>query len=192
MKKFLLALSLLCLLAAPQAHAQVGMPGGQGIDPGGDSGGDAGDKADDSTAKTPQQPPSPTPGSKATSAPVADATADTRSMGPTEALFDAIARGDLAAARDAIARGADLNARNVLGDKPIDASVDLGRNDITFVLLAERPLSNAGRAVATPAAATRGTTTAHNAADKPVLQAAATKPVIDNGTPRPAVGFLGF
>ena len=54
---------------------------------------------------------------------------------PTDALFDAINRGDMASARDAIDRGADLNGHNVLGMTPIDLSVDLGRNDITFLLL---------------------------------------------------------
>ena len=57
---------------------------------------------------------------------------------PTEALFDAINRGDIASARDAIDRGADLNGQNVLGLSPLDVSVDLGRNDITFLLLSLR------------------------------------------------------
>jgi hypothetical protein len=56
-------------------------------------------------------------------------------MQPNDALFDAINRGDLRQARDAINRGADLGARNALGMTPLDLSVDLGRNDITFVLL---------------------------------------------------------
>ena len=59
-------------------------------------------------------------------------------MPPTEALFDAINRGDLAAAKDAINRGADINGRNVLGLTPLDLSVDLGRNNISFVLLSLR------------------------------------------------------
>src|ERR1039458_10300242 len=57
---------------------------------------------------------------------------------PTEALFDAINRGDIASARDAIDRGADLEGHSVLGMTPIDQSVDLGRNDITFLLLSLR------------------------------------------------------
>jgi hypothetical protein len=57
---------------------------------------------------------------------------------PTEALFDAINRGDIASARDAIDRGADLDGQNVLGMSPLDMSVDLGRNDITFLLLSLR------------------------------------------------------
>jgi hypothetical protein len=54
---------------------------------------------------------------------------------PTEALFDAINRGDIASAKDAIDRGADLDGHSVLGMTPLDQSVDLGRNDITFLLL---------------------------------------------------------
>jgi hypothetical protein len=57
---------------------------------------------------------------------------------PTEALFDAINRGDIASAKDAIDRGADLDGHSVLGMTPLDQSVDLGRNDITFLLLSLR------------------------------------------------------
>ncbi len=57
---------------------------------------------------------------------------------PTEALFDAINRGDMALARDSLNRGADFNGRNVLGMTPLELSVDLSRNDITFLLLSLR------------------------------------------------------
>ena len=59
-------------------------------------------------------------------------------MQPTDALFDAIDRGDIAAARDAVSRGADLSGRNLLGLTPLDESIDLGRKDITFLLLSLR------------------------------------------------------
>ena len=59
-------------------------------------------------------------------------------LAPNDALFDAINRGDIASARDAINRGADFNARNVLGLTPLDQSIDLSRNDITFLLLSLR------------------------------------------------------
>src|ERR1700757_1385559 len=59
-------------------------------------------------------------------------------MEPTDALFDAINRGDIGAARDAISRGADLRGHNVLGMTPMELSVDLGRNDISFLLLSMR------------------------------------------------------
>ena len=83
---------------------------------------------------------------------------------PTDALFDAVNRGDIVTARDAIGRGADLTAHNVLGMTPLDLSVDLGRNDITFLLLSLRG--------STPPADTM-TQTAAAKATKPRRQAAA-------------------
>ena len=82
--------------------------------------------------KSEVQPPV-LPGTKGPSDP-AEPTSATRELSPTEALFDAINRGDLGAAREALNRGADLDARNVLGLTPLELSVDLGRNDISFAL----------------------------------------------------------
>jgi hypothetical protein len=56
-------------------------------------------------------------------------------LSPNDQLFDAIDRGDTTAARDAIARGAELDATNAVGQTPVDESVALGRNDITFLLV---------------------------------------------------------
>ena len=56
-------------------------------------------------------------------------------LSPNDQLFDAIDRGDTSAARDAIARGAELTATNAVGQTPIDESVALGRNEITFLLV---------------------------------------------------------
>ena len=56
-------------------------------------------------------------------------------LSPNDQLFDAIDRGDTSAARDAIARGAELDATNAVGQTPIDESVSLGRNEITFLLV---------------------------------------------------------
>ncbi|WP_419760460.1 hypothetical protein [Acidisoma sp.] len=56
-------------------------------------------------------------------------------LSPNDQLFDAIDRGDTSAARDAIARGAELDATNAVGQTPIDESVSLGRNAITFLLV---------------------------------------------------------
>ena len=39
---------------------------------------------------------------------------------------------------DAISRGADLRGHNLLGMTPIELSIDLGRNDISFMLLSMR------------------------------------------------------
>jgi hypothetical protein len=72
---------------------------------------------------------------KSEPAPAAPGAAD---LPPTEALFDAINRGDMLSARDAVNRGADINGRNVLGMTPLDLSIDLGRNEITFLLLSLR------------------------------------------------------
>jgi len=185
MKQHLLAATLLMSLIAlaPRAYAAMG---DQSMDPAANNGTD---QSDDSASTKPQAPPSPTPGSKAESAPAAEASADVSSLGPNEALFDAITRGDLAAARDAIGRGADLNAHNSLGQKPIDASIDLGRNDITFVLLAQRPLAADSAASAGDATgrASRGASS-----QNPAREIAEAKPISNPGTPQPAVGFLGF
>ena len=128
-------------------------------------------------------------------------------MQPTEALFDAINRGDIAAARDALSRGADMSGVNVLGMTPLELSVDLGRNDISFLLLsmrgedggrgsravgrdAEAPAATAGKTVrvASPVKAERAAHVAPppSAIAKPKLFAN------DGGTPVPGAGFLGF
>ncbi|HEY0425023.1 MAG TPA: hypothetical protein VGC82_17015, partial [Rhodopila sp.] len=81
--------------------------------------------------------PDAIPGAKARE-PAAPATRMATDMPPTDALFDAINRGDIASARDALNRGADLNGMNILGMTPMELSVDLGRNDISFLLLSMR------------------------------------------------------
>jgi hypothetical protein len=182
MKKHLLVPSLLCLLALPlPALAAIG---DQSMDPAANNG--TADQGDDNTPKV-QQPPSPTPSSKPNQAPAADATTDLKALSPTDALFDAINRGDTAAAQDAIKRGADLSARNSLGLKPVDSSIDLGRNDITFLLLAQRPLFSASPDSDDPPPASAP---AKAGKTKPVEPVSAPAP--DRGTPRPSVGFLGY
>jgi len=129
---------------------------------------------------------------------------------PTEALFDAINRGDIATARDAIDRGADLSGQNVLGMTPLDLSVDLGRNDITFLLLSlrngdSRPRtagsSQTAKGTAPPGGKVAATTPARSPAKAPVRTIVAARPTAtpvlqqfagDGGTPDPAAGFLGF
>ena len=83
-------------------------------------------------------PPDALPGARTDKDRVTPADRNAAEMEPNDALFDSINRGDIASARDAIRRGADLHARNVLGMSPLDLSVDLGRNDITFLLLSLR------------------------------------------------------
>ncbi|MDR3534080.1 MAG: hypothetical protein P4L90_26385, partial [Rhodopila sp.] len=105
--------------------------------------------------------------------------------------------------------GADLNGVNVLGMTPMELSVDLGRNDISFLLLSMRgeDSGRGSRAVArgaeAPAPAAKTARAAKPSAPaKPVRVAntpVATKPVArpklfanDGGTPQPSAGFLGF
>lgn len=136
-------------------------------------------------------------------------------LDPTQELFDAINRGDLTAARDAVTRGADVNGENELGLTPVQVSVDLGHNDITFLLLS----NGAGRASGGPAGPkvassgnqllTGGKGGAHGAAaaraERPrvahvrvtekVPEAQRQLPRLyanDGGSPIPSAGFLGF
>jgi hypothetical protein len=130
---------------------------------------------------------------------------------PNEALFDAINRGDIASARDALDRGADYNARNVLGMTPLDLSVDLGRSDITFLLLSlqngeVRPngvrtatqTAKAGATAGKPAPGAKAVAHPAPAAKQVAKAAPAPKPTGpqlfagDGGTPDPGAGFLGF
>jgi len=120
-------------------------------------------------------------------------------MEPTEALFDAINRGDIGTARDAISRGADLHGHNVLGMTPLELSVDLGRNDISFLLLSMRGADDDRARQAPPAAAKPTPKQARQVSPHPPH--VATTPVRtqtarlfggDGGTPNPNAGFLGF
>ncbi len=128
-------------------------------------------------------------------------------MEPTDALFDAINRGDINAARDAISRGADLHGHNVLGMTPLELSVDLGRNDISFLLLSMRGTDSgrADQAAASPTAAkpspTRQARQGPSHPPRPPAKVAAPAPAPtqtarlfagDGGAPNPNAGFLGF
>jgi hypothetical protein len=115
---------------------------------------------------------------------------------PTEALFDAINRGDLIAARDALSRGADLNGTNVLGMTPLDQSIDLSRNDITFLLISLRnaqgglasapPPPGAGKPDARTAAKSGAKTDNRTAVPIPGPRAVAATPVtVTRQAPRP-------
>jgi hypothetical protein len=150
-------------------------------------------------------PPPAVPGAASNSANVAPATVTPAEMEPNDELFDAINRGDIAAARDAISRGADLGGRNVLGMTPMELSVDLGRNDISFLLLSMR--GDNGRRSPTSATAatekpqpaksgkTRQAAPAVAKAATPSQPAAPQNPRLfsgDGGAPNPNAGFLGF
>lgn len=136
-------------------------------------------------------PPAAIPGAEA-SGPIAPASKLAAEMSPNDALFDAINRGDQAAARDALNRGAQLDATNVLGQTPIEASTDLNRTDITFLLLSERgSIGGESRRTAAVQAAlpSRPVPVRHRV--RPAQVAVAARPA-DRGVPNPQVGFTGF
>jgi hypothetical protein len=166
--------------------------------------------------KAPTRAPDAVPGATARS-PAAPATKPAGDLQPTEALFDSINRGDIAAARDALNRGADLNGVNILGMTPMELSVDLGRNDISFLLLSMRgeDSGRGSRAVgrdvpASGRTAQGGKTMVSSKAGPSGKAASAGRPVAvarapvvarpvtpklfanDGGTPMPSAGFLGF
>jgi hypothetical protein len=157
-----------------------------------------------------QKPPAALPGAQSKEDMVAPPSQIPSLMSPTGALFDAISRGDIAAARDAISRGADLGGKDELGMTPLDLSIDLGRNDISFLLLSMRAAdSQAGpppTATATADKAT-GALVAGAARRHPgaVRQASARAPAAqgqiqtlpklfagNGGVANPEAGFLGF
>ncbi|MGH7211172.1 MAG: hypothetical protein ACREF1_06880 [Acetobacteraceae bacterium] len=125
-------------------------------------------------------------------------------MSPTDELFDAINRGDMATVRDALNRGADLSTPNQLGLTPLDLSIDLGRNDISVLLLSMRGAAPAGTAqtvqtakakypsssrVAQHSTRRRGRLTETAQAGRPSLPTLFSG---DGGAPVPQAGFLGF
>ncbi len=159
-----------------------------------------------------EPPPTAVPGARARPDSVAPAAPGAADLPPTEALFDSINRGDIITARDAISRGADLDGTNLLGLTPLELSVDLGRNDISFLLLSLRGASGSasasqGAPVApaplTPAQRRQAilAARAERGADRaPAAARVAARPVQqgpalfagNGGTPVPAAGFLGF
>ena len=201
----------LCLLAPLPALAQIGPPGSNA----GPSSGRGSPVANTPAAPkevTKEAPPPALPGAEPATEGVIPSDKTAADMPPTEALFDSIHRGDVASARDALNRGADLDGRNVLGQSPLDLSIDLNRNDITFLLLSMRgpggdrgprvAQAGAAPAEAAPARGRRGRA-ARDASARQGREAVAgdsgpdggPRPVLfanDGGSPRPAVGFLGF
>jgi hypothetical protein len=169
-------------------------------------------------ATAPEKPSEPSPeaipGAKPREA-AAPATRPAGDMQPTDALFDAINRGDIASARDALNRGADMNGVNILGMTPMELSVDLGRNDISFLLLSMRgedsdrgsravgrdtpALAPPGKTAQTAKPAARGKAAAVAKPGKVANSLIPPRPVAtpklfanDGGTPMPSAGFLGF
>jgi hypothetical protein len=174
----------------------------QGLLPGGQDPIAAGRRSAAPTKPVPA-PADAMPGAKARQ-PAAPAIRPAGDMQPTEALFDSINRGDIASARDALNRGADLNGVNVLGMTPMELSVDLGRNDISFLLLSTRGEDSGrgsrsvGRDSAVPVPVVKTVKAVKPSAPGKAPQVA-TQPVAtprlfanDGGTPLPSAGFLGF
>ena len=185
------------LIAAPAAHAQMA-PGTNGS---GMLTGPVVGTAQVSNHRD-SQPPA-IPGARTTDNDPAPADKLAADMRPTDALFDSVNRGDITAARDAIGRGADLDARNVLGLTPLDLAVDLGRNDITFLLLSLRgatggvapPPAESGKSAPPVRTATRPQQ--HPAprpvvAERPAAPPEARQYADTPATPVPQAGFLGF
>jgi hypothetical protein len=201
---FVLGLAMLC---AGPSFAQLNATG-TGLAPAG-----AGlQKTLKGSASGPKEEPSPPvlPGTKGPSEAAVPTTAPTQ-MTPTEALFDAINRGDLPASRDAVNRGAELDALNVLGLTPLELSVDLGHNDISFMLMSMRGDSASARQSARlgiqgggaqgggarleaqrrPRPARMIAASARDEAEEP-LTATPRYSSGNGGAPIPAAGFLGF
>ena len=183
-------LGSLLLAAAAPAMAQMPMsPAATGFQP---------IVKPDSTAAPQQAPASALPGARPGRG-AAAADKSVADLAPNDALFDAINRGDIGEARDAINRGADIRAENVLGMTPLELSIDLSRNDITFMLLSLRGATGgalsakAAAAAATQPVATKPT----KLVEKRLVARPAPKPQVfaasaDTGEPDPQEGFLGF
>ncbi|MEO9190532.1 MAG: ankyrin repeat domain-containing protein [Acetobacteraceae bacterium] len=164
----------------------------------------------DRSLKGQRLPPAALPGAAGKQA-IAPPTRVPTLLSPTEQLFDAINRGDMDNVRDALSRGADLSAPNELGLTPLDLSIDLGRNDISFLLLSMRGASPAQTGPAQPVQTAKAT---RQARAKAVREAARERPTHaltrtaeaeqagrpslptlfagNGGTPIPQAGFLGF
>jgi hypothetical protein len=200
-----LALSVAATVAVCPVGAAAQIPGHSATStPSFDTpGGALGTSNSEAAKQAPQQQPPALPGASSSAGGAAPASKLPTDMSPNDALFDSINRGDIEAARDAISRGADLDARNLLGMTPMELSVDLGRNDISFLLLSYRGGSSqsrarvAGTGVETGARSAAGKTAkpAHATKQASVAAAAPRTPRLfagDGGTPIPTAGFLGF
>ena len=164
----------------------------------------------DRSVRAQRRPPSALPGAAAKQEPIAPPSRVPTLMSPTEALFDAVNRGDMAGVRDAIGRGADLGATNELGLTPLDLAIDLGRSDISFLLLSMRnagvgtsggqqqlaqaaPAEKALEASGPPARAKPARRLATRVTVEPTGEPSLPRLFAGNGgEPIPSAGFLGF
>ncbi|XAO71617.1 MAG: ankyrin repeat domain-containing protein [Acetobacteraceae bacterium] len=138
-------------------------------------------------------PPSALPGADTQEQ---DAGHANRDLNPTDALYDAVNRGSLNAAKEALGRGANIYARNILDQTPLDLAIDLNRRDIIFLLLSMRGSDSTGRlANFDNDVSDANTAKGHRLSVKAEMRQKA-KPVhqydISGGQAAPEVGFLGF
>ncbi len=146
-------------------------------------------------AAAPVPPPSAVPGARVT--PGAAPRQGTAELRPNEALFDAINRGDIGDARSAINRGAQLDAHNILGLTPLELAIDLGHNDISFLLLSMRQGGGDRTTTVRDEPQPRTSRRAPLAAP-PVARASQPAPTTprlwenNGGAAQPNNGFLGF
>ncbi len=196
MKIFYPALGVLALALSTPAFAQS-LPGSSA------GGGPGGGPSIQPRAPTPDIAPPALPG--AGSEPglaTAPQVAHSISGDPTTALFDAINKNDYNAAQDALSRGADLTAQNPLGETPLELSIDLNHNSITFMILAARnetgensgPLATGEPAINAAPVVAPSTHKAHTVPAAMETPPASTSPQYgtNQGTPNPSAGFMGF
>lgn len=155
---------------------------------------DAQKKAEARKAARRAAPPSALPGADSDSSDPSHARVD---LNPTGALFDAVNKGSLMAAKEALNRGADMNARNVLDQTPLDLAIDLGRNDIMFLLLSLRTYNPEGQVTTDVSHDTMSSDHGNghlnvNGQAGVSAVAPAQRPFDDPGRPQPDMGFLGF
>lgn len=134
-----------------------------------------------------------------------DGDANEDNKNPTQSLFDAINTGSLQGARDALDRGADLHAANVLGQTPLEMSIDLNRDRITFLLLSMRGYNNSPQSLSASGKREmqavsiqenkRGHLSFKGQNQKNTILNHGTRnlyPHDNGGVPKPEIGFLGF
>lgn len=201
-----LALALALGVAAAPAHAQLanGGPMSSGTGGAGGMGAMGGMPAPQMKSHTPDLAPAGLPGiGDGTPLATGPKIQQPASGDPTQELFTAINNNDYGSAQDAISRGADITAKDEFGETPLDLSIALNRNNITFLLLgtrnelASQGLSGTVGAPWTLDKAPAGKPAPHKA---PAFMPAAASPTPHandpaaggTGTPNPQAGFLGF
>lgn len=129
-------------------------------------------------------------------------TDDEDNKNPTQSLFEAINTGNQRGVQDALNRGADLRATNVLGQTPLEMSIDLNRDRITFLLLSMRGYNNSPQSLTSNGEIStvsvkndkgylsiKGKNQHHTTSN---LNKTNVNVHHDNGIPKPEIGFLGF